>query len=55
MIELEQELTADKVEEIKRDIERLKKLSKKDSRNNQIKALERLLEANNNLLDKIKK
>lgn len=49
MIELEQYLSTNKLEEIKRDIERLKKLSKTNSRNYQIKALERLLEANNRL------
>jgi hypothetical protein len=47
MIKLEEALTTVKLKEITEEIERLKKLSSNFNRVMQIKALQRLIEANN--------
>jgi hypothetical protein len=53
MIVLEEALTKEKIAQIVKDLERLKKLSKTDGRSNEIKALERLLEANKIFCEKM--
>lgn len=46
MIKLNESLSAEKLAQITKDLERLKKLPRREFRDDQIKAIERILEAN---------
>lgn len=49
MIKLKEKLSEEKLLEVTNDLERLKKLTPNFNRQAQIKALQRLIEANNNI------